>query len=67
MKQTLYEVQSLSVMSKYSLSFLTKQYSSILFTTANHSSPYWATRKQFTLSLQKRSSVIKCNWRRKQL
>jgi len=35
---------------------LTKKYFNTLFTTANHWSPCWATRTQFTSSRQKRSS-----------
>jgi len=45
---------------------LTKRYSSILLTTANHLSQFWATSTQFTSSQQKHSSGNKCNWRQKQ-
>ena len=44
-----------------------KQYSIILFTTANHWSSCWATGTLFISSLQSGSSANECNWRREQL
>jgi len=67
MKQTFKKFHSRSIVSRNFFSFLTKQYSSIMFKTANHRSPCWATRTPFTSSQQRRSSGNKCNWIREEL